>query len=84
MCFNELEQLKMFFFLLSNIEDKENSLVHQSYLLDEDQKVSFTNFSRCTNLTQCTSTKGGQQWGISQVFALPLKCKFHLFIIWFV
>jgi len=25
---------------ISNAEDKENSLMHQSYLLDEDQKVS--------------------------------------------
>ena len=40
---------------LSNAEDKENSLMHQSYLLDEEQKVSLTNFSHCTNSTNAMS-----------------------------
>ena len=61
---------------LSNAEDKENSLMHQSYLLDEEQKVSLTNFSHCTNSTNALPLMGANSEGSAK---FSFKCRFLLF-----
>ena len=66
----------MDFLFLSNAEDKENSLMHQSYLLDEEQKVSLTNFSHCTNSTDALPLMGANSEGSAK---FSFKCKFLLF-----